>query len=81
MSSLIIPGIVKGSGFKELLKSISLLKALTLSLSTALIHKEKSGFISTVISLKYKITIVINGNVIKSLSNYLTAINKALKEI
>ena len=76
-----MPGTVKRNGFKKLLKSVSLLKALTLSLNTALIRKEKSSFISTIISLKYKIIIIIDGNVIKSLLNCLTAINKALKEI
>jgi hypothetical protein len=81
MSFLIMSGTVKRSGFKELLKSVSLLKALILSLNTALIHKEKSSLISTAISLKHKIIIIISGNVIKSLSNYLTAINKAPKEI
>jgi hypothetical protein len=81
MFSFIIFGIIKRNNFKELLKSVFLLKASTLNLSIALIYKEKSSFISTVISLKYKIIIIINGNVIKSLLNYLTAINKALKEI
>jgi hypothetical protein len=32
-------------------------------------------------NLKNKIIIIISGNIIKGLSNYLTAINKALKEI
>jgi hypothetical protein len=81
MSSFIIFGIIKRNNFKELLKSVFLLKASTLNLNITLVYKEKSSFISTVISLKYKIIIIINGNVIKSLLNYLIAINKALKEI
>ena len=81
MSSFIILNTVKESGFKELSKSVSLLKASTLSLSTALIRREKSSLISIIISLKYKIIIIIDGNVIKGLLNCLIAINKALKEM
>jgi hypothetical protein len=81
MSSLIISGTIKESVFKELSKSVSLSKASTLSLSTALVRREKPGLISTAISLKYRITIVVGGNVIKGLFNCLTAINKAPKEI
>ena len=81
ISSFIIFNIIKKRGFKELSKSISLLKASILSLNTALIYKEKSSFISTIISLKYKIIIIINKNVIKGLLNYLTAIKEVLKEI
>jgi len=81
ISSFIILSIIKRNGFKELSKSVSLLKTLTLSLNITLIHKEKFSLISTVISLKYKIIIIINGNIIKGLLNYLTAINKVLKEI
>ena len=81
ISSFIILSIIKRNGFKELSKSVFLLKTLTLSLNITLIHKEKFSLISTVISLKYKIIIIINGNIIKGLLNYLTAINKVLKEI
>jgi len=72
---------IKESGFKKLLKSVFLLKALILSLNIALIRKEKSSFILMTISLKYKIIIIINGNIIKGLSNCLITINEALKEI
>jgi len=81
MSSFIMFNTVKESGFKELSKSVSLLKASTLSLNTALIRREKSSLISIIISLKYKIIIIIDGNVIKGLLNCLIAINKALKEM
>ena len=72
---------IKGSVFKELSKSVFLLKAFILSLNTALIRKKKPSLISTAISLKHRIVIIISGNVIKGLFNCLIAINKALKEI
>ena len=81
MSSLIISGTTKESVFRELSKSVSLSKASTPGLSTALVRREKPGLISTAISLEYRITIVVGGNVIKGLFNCLTAINKAPKEI
>jgi hypothetical protein len=79
--SLIILGTIKRSGFKRLLKSDTQLKASTLSLDITLIHREKSGLIITAANLKNRIIIIISGNIIKGLSNCLTAINKALKEI
>jgi hypothetical protein len=47
----------------------------------ALVYKEKLGFILIVITIKNRIAIVISGNIILGLLNYLTIINKALKEI
>jgi len=81
MPFFIILGIIKGSGFKRLLKSDTQLKASTLSFNIALVYKEKSGLIITVMNLKNKIIIIISGNIIKGLSNCLITINKVLKEI
>ena len=57
------------------------IKASTLSLDIALVRREKSGLIIITANLKNRIVIIIGGNIIKGLSNCLTAINKALKEI
>jgi hypothetical protein len=44
------------------------------------VRREKPGLLIVAISLENKIAIVIGRNIIKGLSNYLTIINKALKE-
>jgi len=53
---------------------------LTLGLSIALVHREKPGPLIAAVSLENRIAIVVGGNVVKGLSNYLTTINKALEE-
>jgi hypothetical protein len=53
---------------------------LTLGLSIALVHRENPGLFIAVASLENKIAIIVGGNVVKGLSNYLTMINKALEE-
>jgi hypothetical protein len=81
ISSLIIPSIVKASGSKDQLKLDSVLRALTLNLNTALIYREKLGPILIVTTIENGIAIVVDKNIIQGLLNYLTIINKALKEI
>jgi hypothetical protein len=53
---------------------------LTLSLNIALVRREKPGPLIVVVSLENGIVIIIGGNIIKGLLNYLTIINKALEE-
>jgi hypothetical protein len=54
---------------------------LTLNLNIALVYREKLGPILVIITIENGIVIIIGGNIIQGLLNYLTIINKALKEI
>jgi hypothetical protein len=81
MSSFIMPGIVKVSGFKDQSKSNSVSRASTLNLNMALVYREKLDLISAITTIENGIAMVVGGNVVQGLLNYLTIINKALKEI
>jgi hypothetical protein len=75
-----MPGTIKESSFRRLLTLVSLLRALTLALSIAIVYKEKPSPLSLLSGLENTIAIIIGENLIIGLSNYLTAINKALKD-
>ena len=76
----IILNIVKESSFRRLLMLVSLLRALTLALNIAIVYKEKPSPLLLLSRLENIIIIIISRNFIISLLNYLTAINKALKD-
>jgi hypothetical protein len=75
-----MPNIIKGSYFKRLLILVSLLRALTLALSITIVYKEKPSPLLLLNRLKNAMAIIIGRNLIIGLLNYLTAINKALKD-
>jgi hypothetical protein len=75
-----MPNIIKGNNFRRLLILVSLLKALTLALSIAIVYKKKPSPLLLLSGLKNIIVIIIGRNLIIGLLNYLTAINKALKD-
>ena len=75
-----MPSIVKGNSFKRLLILVSLLRASTLALSIAIVYKKKPSSLLLLNRLKNIMAIIIGGNLIISLLNYLIAINKALKD-
>jgi hypothetical protein len=75
-----MPGIVKGSSSRRLLTLVSLLRALTLALSIAIVYKKKPSPLLLLSGLENIIAIVIDRNLITGLLNYLTAINKAPKD-
>jgi hypothetical protein len=75
-----MPGIIKKSSFKRLLKLVSLLRALTLALSIAIVYKKKPSPLLLLSRLENIVAIIIGRNLIIGLLNYLMAINKALKD-
>jgi hypothetical protein len=75
-----VPNIIKGNSFRRLLILVSLLRALTLALNIAIVYKEKPSPLLLLSGLENAIVIIIGGNLITGLLNYLTAINKALKK-
>ena len=81
MSSPTVPGTVKASGSKDQSKSDSVSRASTPNPNTALVRREKSGPVSAVTTVENGIAMVVGGNVVQGLSNCLTAIDEAPKEI